>query len=155
MFHSGQSAHPGSAITPAGLFRRLAGLLYDLLLLIGVLFVATAFVLPITGGEAIRPHQWTYTGYLLGVTFLFFGWSWTHGGQTLGMKAWQLEVRTAEGGPLDWYRAAIRMLAACVSLGSLGLGYLWILLDRQGLAWHDRLSRTCVVRLSREKTHSP
>ncbi len=143
---SGQLSHPDSADAPAGLFRRLAGILYDLLLLAGVLFVATALVLPFTGGEAVRPHQWLYTVYLLAVTFLFFGWSWTHGGQTLGMKAWQLKVRTAEGGTVDWRRATLRMLAACLSWGLLGLGYIWILVDREHLAWHDRLSATRVVR---------
>jgi uncharacterized RDD family membrane protein YckC len=119
---------------------------YDLLLLAAVLFVATALVLPFTGGQAVGPHHWIYTVYLLAVTSLFFGWSWTHGGQTLGMKAWHLKIRTIEGGSINWRRAAIRMLAACLSLGSLGLGYLWILVDRDSLAWHDRLSGTRITR---------
>ena len=38
---------------PAGLFRRLAALLYDLLLAIAIAFVATAAMLPLTHGEAI------------------------------------------------------------------------------------------------------
>ena len=140
-------SHTDSADAPAGLFRRLAGLFYDLLLLAGILFVATALVLPFTGGEAVQPHQWLYTVYLLTVTFLFFGWNWTHGGQTLGMKAWHLKIRALDGGPVTWGSASVRLLAACLSWGLLGLGYLWILVDREHLAWHDRLSATRVVRV--------
>ena len=37
----------------AGLPRRLGAILYDALLLIAVLFIATALVLPFTDGEAV------------------------------------------------------------------------------------------------------
>lgn len=136
--------------TQAGLLRRLAGLIYDLLLLVGILFIATAVVLPLNAGEALRPSQWLYSAYLLAVTFFFFGWFWTHGGQTLGMKAWDLRVCTVEGRALTWRRAALRMLAACLSLGSFGVGYLWALVDPEHQSWHDRLSGTRVVRLPRK-----
>jgi uncharacterized RDD family membrane protein YckC len=32
-----------------------------------------------------------------------------------------------------------------VSLAALGLGYFWIWIDRERLAWHDRWSGTRVV----------
>jgi uncharacterized RDD family membrane protein YckC len=129
----------------AGLARRLAALIYDLLLLLGVWFVATALVLPLNGGQAFRPMQTGYSLYLLGVSVLFFGWFWTHGGQTLGMRAWALRLRTMNGDPVSWKHAVLRLAAACLSAGLIGLGYLWITIDPEGLAWHDRLSRTRVV----------
>jgi uncharacterized RDD family membrane protein YckC len=129
----------------AGLVRRLAASCYDLLLLLGLWFVGTALILPFNGGEAFRPVQWSYSLYLLGIAFLFFGWFWTHGGQTLGMKAWRLRVRTAEGGALTWQRAALRFAAALFSTASFGLGYFWMIIDREGLAWHDRVTGTRVV----------
>ena len=148
--HSRGAANLGTAEAKvAGLGRRLAALSYDLVLLAGLWFIATALVLPFNGGEAFRPRHWSYSLYLLSVTFLFFGWFWTHGGQTLGMKAWGLRVRTMNGDALRWKQAVVRLAAACFSLGALGLGYLWIVFDREGLAWHDRLSRTRVVRDSR------
>lgn len=133
----------------AGLLRRLAGLVYDLLLLIAILFVATALLLPFTGGEALRPRQWSYSLYLAGITVFFFGWFWTHGGQTLGMKAWGLRLCTRDGQAVDWRRALLRLLAASLSLAFLGLGYLWVLVDPERLAWHDRLSGTRVIRIGR------
>jgi len=41
---------------PAGLYRRLAALLYDLLLAIAIAFVATAAMLPLTHAAAVNPE---------------------------------------------------------------------------------------------------
>lgn len=136
---------PASARS-AGLLRRLGALCYDSVLLAAILFVATALVLPLNGGEALRPGQWLYSAYLLAVTAFFFGWFWTHGGQTLGMKAWGLRVCRYDGRAVGWRQAVFRMLGAGLSIGALGLGYLWVLIDRERAAWHDRLSGTRVIR---------
>ena len=63
-----------------GLGRRLAAIAYDSILLVAVLFVATAILLPLTGGEAIGPSHGLYPAYLMAVAFGYFGWFWTHGG---------------------------------------------------------------------------
>ena len=115
---------------------------YDSLLVAAVLFAATALVLPLTGGEAVRPHQPVYTAYLVAVTFVYFGWFWTHGGQTLGMRAWRLRLVAAAGGGVSWRRALVRFAAALLSSLPLAVGYLWVLVDPDDLAWHDRLSGT-------------
>ena len=83
--------------------------------------------------------------YLLGCPFVFFGWFWTHGGQTLGMRAWRLRLLDAEGGPVTWRQSLLRVAGAYLSALALGVGYLWVLFDRAGLAWHDRLSGTRLV----------
>lgn len=140
---------PDSATpAPAGLFRRLAALLYDTLLLLAVLFIATALLLPFTHGEAMRPHNPFYSTYLLFVGFFFFGWFWMHGGQTLGMRAWRLQLRRLDGKPLTWWHALLRFMSAIPSWAFAGLGFLWILVDRRRLAWHDRISETCIVQLT-------
>jgi len=43
----------------------------------------------------------------------------------------------------------IRVAGAYLSALALGLGYLWILLDPDRLSWHDRLSSTRLVILSK------
>ncbi len=125
-----------------GILRRLAAIAYDAFLLFALLFVATALALPLTGGEAIAPGTATYPLYLLGVSYLYFGWCWTHGGQTLGMRAWHIRVRTREGGAVPWRRGSMRFLASLLSWGAAGAGFLWAAVDRERLAWHDRLSHT-------------
>ncbi len=138
---------PAAAISPPGLLRRLGALFYDLILLVGILFAATALLLPLRAGEAFRPGQAAYSTYLLAVSFLFFGWFWTHGGQTLGMRAWKIRLCAEGGGPVNWRQAGLRFLAAWLSLLPFGLGFLWALLDKEKRCWHDRIARTRMVRI--------
>jgi len=135
---------------PAGLLRRLGALLYDSLLLAAVMMVATALVLPLTGGEAItsaanRPLEWAYRCLLAGLIVLFYGSFWTRSGQTLGLKSWRLRVEREDGGALTWCDTLRRLAAAVLSLLPAGLGWIWIIIDPGKRAWHDRLSRTRVV----------
>jgi uncharacterized RDD family membrane protein YckC len=136
----------------ASLARRLAAMFYDGLLLVAILMIATALLLPLTGGEAINAadHPWLESAYrllLAGLVVLFFGTFWTRRGQTLGMLSWRLRVEREDGSMLTWGDTTKRLAAALLSWLPLGLGYLWILIDREGRAWHDRLSRTRVVLL--------
>ena len=133
-----------TALKSAGFFRRLAAILYDSLLLVAVLFAATALALPINHGEAFASDNLYYPAYLIFVSFLFYGWFWTHGGQTLGLRAWKLKVLTFEQRPLSWTQAALRFSTALFSWMFFGLGFLWILLDKNNRGWHDHLSKTAV-----------
>ena len=132
---------------PAGLLRRLAALLYDSLLLLAVFFIATAALLPFTHGEAIHAGNPLMSTYLLFLSFFFYGWFWTHGGQTLGMRAWKLQIRSLRDGPVSWLQALLRYFVAIPSALLCGLGYLWLLFDRRKLTWHDRYSETSIVQL--------
>jgi uncharacterized RDD family membrane protein YckC len=105
---------------PTGLPRRLAAITYDVLLLAGVLFGATALALGVAvamvGGEAVKTHN-PLTGnpffstYLLLVCFFFYAGFWIHGGQTLGMRAWRLRVQRRDGRGIDWWQALLRFLS--------------------------------------------
>ena len=133
------AARPGAR---PGLLRRLAALVYDALLLFAVLFAATVPVLLLTGGRAVDPNDPVFTAYLLVVSYAWFGWCWTRSGQTLGMRAWRMRVRTREGGRLGWRRALGRFAAALLSIGTAGAGLLWVAFDRDRMSLHDRLSGT-------------
>ena len=82
---------------------------------------------------------------------LFFGWFWTWRGQTLGMLRGACACERNDGVALTWRDALMRLAGACVSLLPLGLGYFWIWIDRDRLAWHDRWSGTRVVVLPKKK----
>ncbi|MDD5461467.1 MAG: RDD family protein [Methylococcales bacterium] len=128
-----------------GFLRRLAAQIYDFLLLIALLFIATALLLPFTSGEAvISKYALIYRIYLIVISFLFYGWFWTHGGQTLGLRAWKIKVLTLDRKPINWTQALVRFTTAIVSLGLCGLGFLWILIDKNKRSWHDHLSKTAV-----------
>lgn len=139
----------------AGVLRRLGAMFYDLLLVIALMMVVTAVLLPLTGGEAITNErfgawEYAYRVLLLVVVILFFGVSWTRRGQTLGMQAWRLRLQREDGGLLSWLDVFKRLGAATVSLCLAGLGYWWIWIDRDRLAWPDRWTRTRVVVLPKK-----
>lgn len=123
--------------------RRFAAIFYDLLLLLSILFVATALILPFDADQAFTTH-WLYSLYLLLVSFLFYGWFWTHGGQTLGLRAWKLQVLTFDEKAITWQQAFWRFSGAIASWGVLGLGFLWALVHIKKRCWHDIFSRTDV-----------
>ena len=126
------------------LIRRMAAILYDLLLLLAIFFVATAIILPLNGGHAFDSHQWFYPIYLFSVSFIFYGWFWTHGGQTLGLRAWKLRVLTVDGYPISWWQALLRFCVAIISSICFGLGFFWSLVDKEKRCWHDIVSKTVV-----------
>ena len=69
-----------------------------------------------------------------------------HRGQTLGMQFAQLEVKTFDGEPAWRSERRMRVLGLALSCASLGLGFLWSLIDEDRLGWHDRITRSCLVR---------
>ena len=141
----GPNASPASLPRRVGLFRRLAALFYDGLLLLAVLFLATLLVLPLAGGAAVQAGNPFFQTYLLLVAFLYFAVPWVRTGQTLGLKSWRLHVERLDGGPLTWWHALLRFLAAAPALLLLGLGLLWMLVDRDRLTLYDRWSGTRVI----------
>ena len=133
------------------LWRRLAAILYDSFLLLAVLFIATALLLPLTGGVAIESGNPFYIAYLLIICYFFFAWFWCHGGQTLGMRAWKIKLQAHSGESVSWLRATLRFLIALLSWAALGLGFIWQLFDRQGWTWHDRWSNTMLIRIKKDE----
>ncbi|MGZ4957751.1 MAG: RDD family protein [Methylomonas sp.] len=142
---------PGAAHNAApGFLRRMTALCYDALLLLAVLFFATALALPFNAGQAFSSGQYFYPLYLLTISFMFYGWFWTHGGQTLGLRAWKIKVCAQDGGVIGWPQAGLRFLAAALSWACFGLGFLWCLLDKNGFCWHDYLSKTRIAWIDQE-----
>ena len=63
---------------------------------------------------------------------------------TPGMRAARLRLAGFDGSPLNRRSRRWRVLASFLSAFSAGLGYLWCVLDQDGLCWHDRITRTHV-----------
>jgi uncharacterized RDD family membrane protein YckC len=135
-------------IVPAPLWRRLASAVYDALLLIALCMVIVMADLFLVQGVAGLPYNAALLrAELLLVGAIFFGLSWTRGGQTLGMRAWRLQLRRTDGRPLNWPAALARYAFAWLAWLPLGLGVLWCAIDARQRAWHDMLSGTEVVLL--------
>ena len=138
---------PSPALEPAPVWRRVAALCYDLLLVAALLFCFTLAVLAARLGAAVPPGSWWFPLCLLGVAMAFFCGFWVRGGQTVGMRAWRIRVVRDDGRALGWPRAVARFAAGIAAALPAGLG-LWLsVLDSRKRAWHDRWTGTRVVRV--------
>jgi uncharacterized RDD family membrane protein YckC len=164
---------------PAPLWRRFAAAFYDGLLLLAI-WMATAVVEEVVRDTLLKlpPNVHAMRFYMFIAGLAFFGWFWTHGGQTLGMRAWHLRVIRTDGAPLRWPIAALRYamllltwaaavyplllhlpVAAAWSLApeisdaciaALILGLLLFFLDGQRRAPLDFIAGTLVVSVPKE-----
>ena len=130
----------------AGLVRRLLSLVYEVLLLGGVLaFAATPYVVLTRGVEHViaRPLLQFYLVLLAGV---YFVWQWRRGGQTLPMKTWHVRLVARDGGALSFRQAVLRYFLALAGSLALGAGFAWAFVDREHQFLHDRLAGTRIVK---------
>ena len=128
----------------AGLFRRLAAILYDSLLIIAIWLITTLLLVAlINDGAALGGPL-----FQLGLYFeacLFYAYFWRLRGQTLGMQVWKIKLINPNFQTLSWQECFARLFFSLVSISMLGLGFLWIIFDPDRLTWHDRASGTRVV----------
>lgn len=151
---------PAGNFPPATLIRRLAAMFYDFLLCVALLMVVTliyqqGFLRLIYGGEKLKQlaDQGGLTGdpllsSLLFISlFAFFAKFWTHSGQTLGMQVWGVRVQNADGSRISLMQALLRFVIAIGSWACLGLGFLWMLWDKDKRTWQDRYSESVVIQI--------
>ncbi|HBO78755.1 MAG TPA: RDD family protein, partial [Cupriavidus sp.] len=165
------SAQPASNPMPRTppLRRRLLCMLYEGVLLFGVLMAASAVYIvarPLLQQIGLdRPY--VDQAWMFLVLAFYFSWFWQRSGQTLAMQTWRIRLETMAGTPPRWPQALFRYALAWLWLppaatvghalgltkgpfiGVLAIGLLiWI-----SLAWldprrqflHDRLAGTRLV----------
>ena len=127
----------GAASGPrAGFWRRAGAALVD-----GVILVIPYLILVAVVSQALA-----YAIYLAYTIAYFTALEGSASGQTLGKRALGIRVidfRT--GGSIGPARAALRYVARILSALPFGLGYFWMLWDREKQTWHDKLSTNVVV----------
>jgi len=130
---------------PATFARRALALIYEALLLTAVMFIGSLpFVM--LAHEADRGiARPLFQLYLTALTGLYFAWQWRRSGQTLAMKTWRMRLVTRAGAPLTWRHALKRFAFALPGTLLFGAGFLWALVDREGLFLHDRLAGTKII----------
>jgi uncharacterized RDD family membrane protein YckC len=156
---------------PASIARRLGAAFYDLLV-VAALWMLVYFSLIAAGAVAgtladnSDPRHWLLRGL---IAFLYFAWSWTRSGRTLGLLTWSLALQRHDGGLPTLRDAAARFMVACgylaplfalevayglavpaawfylALLGPFLFGTLWALRDPQGRALHEVPLATRVV----------
>ena len=145
---------PANQSEPVSFPRRLGAMFYDGMLIGATVLIMGGILATITsrllGMPEIPPGTLLARLFFLlevGMAFLLFGWFWTHGGQTLGMRAWKIRVVTIDGYQLDWQMALFRFVSALISWVALGAGFWIAIFDPERLTWHDRFSKTRLERV--------
>lgn len=102
--------------TPS-LKRRMASMLYEAMLMFGVLFISGLLFSTLLEQRHALYMRTMLQDWLFLVIGLYFVWFWTHSGQTLAMKTWRIRLVTSDGREVKAKRAIARYL----------LAWLWIL----------------------------
>jgi len=139
--HFKQHAKENELLTNANLGRRFGAIIYDSMLVMALLTMGTLPFIAVRGGEAVDTGTIPYQLTMLLITYLFFTGFWSRG-RTLGMQSWRLQLETFDGRRPGFSAVSVRFFAAILSWLPAGLGFWWQLWDKDGLAWHDRLSGT-------------
>lgn len=157
----------GTLATP-GLARRLASFVYEGVLLFGVVMIAGYLYSTLTQQRHALAGQHGLQAFLFIVLGIYFVWFWSHGGQTVAMKAWHIRLVKQDGGAVSQRRALARYLLSWIwflpalaaawvagadstarifgwmAAGVLGYALL-ALLHPQRQFWHDALCGTRLI----------
>lgn len=97
-----------------GIWRRLACFLYEGVLLFGVVMIAGYLYSSLTQQRNALEGRHGLMAFLFLVLTVYFVWFWSHGGQTVAMKAWHVRVVRRDGQPLSQGRALARSLLSWI-----------------------------------------
>jgi uncharacterized RDD family membrane protein YckC len=141
-----------------GWIRRSYAFFVDLLIL-ELLFLLLSYLAYVGYSEGLLAHRatltpenWIILWRLLMLSWLVFGAGYFvvfhgMGGQTVGKWLFGLKVVGPNQSPVTLWQAFLRFLGY-FSSAVFGLGFFWIILDREKRGWHDLLARTWVIRTS-------
>ncbi len=90
-----------------------------------------------------------YVGYALVIGVIFFNWVYSYvryDGQSFGKRFVGLRVIRADGQPMNYQTALIRLLVYLISMLCAGLGFLWMLWDENQRGLHDKIAKTLVIK---------
>ncbi len=143
--------HVPALLRLAPLRLRLVSLVYEIILLLAVLFVCSYLFLSLARDAQSGLPRAIFQIYLLSVCGVYFVFCWTRTGQTLPMKTWRMRVVTQDGRTLSVGRAFRRYLFAIPGMLS-GISLLWAPFDRERQFLHDRLAGTRIVRVLEQQS---
>ena len=129
------------------IFKRIACMLYESILLFAILFVAGIIHRALFGDprtDMQRLYLFVYSWLIVGLYFVF---CWVKSGQTLAMKTWNLQLLGYDVNFLSMECAIKRYVIASFSLMFFAIGFIWAIFDREGLSLHDRFSGGRLIEL--------
>ena len=120
----------------AGFWRRFSATLVD------------GAILGAVGGitVAVRPEVGVYVAWIFPFIYIIGFWAWR--GQTPGKMALEIKVVRKDGGSISLGQAIVRFVGYIMSTITFFVGYVMIVGDSRKQGLHDRIARTCVVKMT-------
>lgn len=136
-----------TATRSAPIVRRVAALLYDALLIVGLLFPITAVLLVFRSGKAFPAGDPLYLALIALTVVCFYVGFWVLGGQTPGMRAWRIRLEDTRGMPPRAREALVYFGWAALLTMMFGLGWWWTLFNPARRSLQERLTEKTVRRV--------
>ena len=133
----------------SGFFRRVFSLLYDSFAVLGIILSLTLLLVLLNGGA---PEKGSFADLIqLLITVLsgpiFYSYFWlVNDGQTLGMQAWK--IRLISNKRLTLRICLLRCAFSTFSFLLFGLGYLYILFNKDNKSLADVVTNTRIIKIS-------
>lgn len=162
---STSDALPHAVGATPNLWRRMAGWLYEGMLMFGVVFIAGYLFGTLSQTRNAMDNRHALQAFLFVVFGIYFTWFWAKG-QTLAQKTWHIRVVDKTGQPITQARALLRYVLSWVwfipplAAYSFGVGAvevlvltfgwvaIWAIFSRfhpERQFWHDALAGTRLV----------
>ena len=145
-------------------------MMYEAMLLFGIVFIFGLLFSTLLQQRHALYLRHTQQAWLFLVVTVYFVWFWSHGGQTLAMKTWRLQIKNKDGSAVKAPRALMRTLLAWgwflpglalawalgahtwmliwIPVANVVLWSLTIYLDPQRQFLHDRIAGTKIVNIA-------
>ncbi|MES2499465.1 MAG: RDD family protein [Pseudomonadota bacterium] len=130
-------------------FRLFAACVYELLLLIALWFIFSWIFIALFGDATHSIKRVFLQLFLWLVTGAYFIWCWCKSGQTLATQTWRIKLINRAGDTLSIKEAVLRYILASLSALFFGIGFIWILIDKNRLYLHDRLLKCRFISVNR------
>lgn len=133
----------------AGFFKRIFSLVYDSLAILGIIFSLTLLLVIFNGGTPVAGEVADFIQLLITVLSgpIFYSYFWlVNDGQTLGMQAWKIKLISEER--LSLRICLLRCAFSTFSFLFFGLGYLYILLNKEKKSLSDLVTNTRICKVN-------
>ena len=135
----------------AGFFKRVFSLIYDSLVVIGIMLSLSLLLVLINGGSTEENKFASLIQFLI-ITFsgpCFYTYFWlANNGQTLGMQAWKIQLISNNNG-LSVKDCLYSCFISIISFLIFGIGYFLILFRKDNKSLADLLTNTQIIDLKK------
>ena len=128
------------------LFRRLASIFYDGVLVVAIVIITSLPFYSFNVEESFL-LKLTMQLYFYLILQYFFVWFWVNSTATLGMKSWKIKIVDINGNNISYKKAIVRFNASILSISIFGLGFLISLFRKDKKCLHDIISRTKLIKI--------